>query len=211
MSEEYIEDAMEQDNQYSDFDSFENTDEELIDDSFPEQIAAEPFYPDYADEDAPVLTDEELDRIADTAIDYLRTILSFFDAKDATIEEYEGDEGEIILDVMDENLAVLIGRHGKTLDALQTLVSVYVTKTLDIRYPVVIDIEGYKNRRRKKIESLAYSAASRAARTRTPVRMQPMTPYERRIVHMALRDEVNVSTSSEGEDPYRRVVVSPVK
>ena len=164
----------------------------------------------YSSEPEHDLSDEELDAIADTAIEYLRDILKYFDAEDATIEEYEGDENELILDIVGADLAVLIGRHGKTLEALQTMLSVYVTKKMGFRYPVVVDIEGYKNRRKKKIEGLAFSAASRAARNQAPVRMQPMSPYERRIVHMALRDDNRVDTASEGEEPYRRVVVTPI-
>ena len=156
------------------------------------------------------LTEEELDEVADTAIDILRKILASFDAEGAAIDEYEGDEGEIILDVVGEDLAVLIGRHGRTLDALQSLVSSITNRTLGFRYPVVVDVEGYRNRQRQKIEGLAHSAASRAVRQGSSVKLRPMTPYERRIVHIALRDDERVETKSEGREPNRQVVVSPV-
>ena len=156
------------------------------------------------------LTEEELDEVADTAIDILRKILVFFDAEGAAIDEYEGDEGEIILDVVGEDLAVLIGRHGRTLDALQSLVSSITNRTLGFRYSVVVDVEGYRNRQRQKIEGLAHSAASRAVRQGNSVKLRPMTPYERRIVHIALRDDERVETQSEGREPNRQVVVSPV-
>ena len=89
------------------------------------------------------LTEEELDMVADTAIAILRDILKYFDAQDASIDEYEGDDGELLLDIVGVDLAVLIGRHGKTLDSLQLLVSAAVNKKLGFRYPVVIDVEGY--------------------------------------------------------------------
>ncbi len=155
------------------------------------------------------LTEEELDHIADTAIDALQGILKYFDVGEVMIDEYEGDERELILDITGDNLAVLIGRHGKTLDALQFIVSAITTRVLGFRYPVVIDVEGYKNRQRQKIESLARSAASRADQQHKAIKLRPMTPYERRIVHIALRDDDRVETASEGEGSSRHVVVLP--
>ncbi|MDR1358686.1 MAG: KH domain-containing protein [Coriobacteriales bacterium] len=155
----------------------------------------------------PTLTDEELDKVADTAIETLRGILTFFGAGDATIDEYEGEEGELILDVVDADLAVLIGRYGKTLDALQFLVASVVNKKIGFRYPIVIDIEGYRNRRRQKLESMARSSAQRCIQSRRDVRLRPMTPYERRIIHIILRNEHRVFTESEGEEPNRSVVI----
>ena len=130
------------------------------------------------------LTDEELDRIADTAIAALQDILKYFNVGEVTIDEYEGDEGELILDITGDDLAVLIGRHGKTLDALQFLVSAITVRTIGYRYPVVVDIEGYKGRQREKLESIARSSANRAASQNRSIKLRPMTPYERRIVHM---------------------------
>lgn len=155
------------------------------------------------------LTDEDLDRVADTAVEALKKVLEAFGVTDSSIEEYEGDEGEIILDVVGGDLAILIGRHGKTLDALQALVAAITTRTLGFRYPVVVDVEGYRHRRRQKVEDIAKRAADRASRQKTAVRLRPMTAYERRIVHVALRDDRRIRTESEGEDPYRCVVVKP--
>lgn len=155
------------------------------------------------------LTEEELDHIADTAIDALQGILKYFDVGEVMIDEYEGDERELILDITGDNLAVLIGRHGRTLDALQFIVSAITTRVLGFRYPVVVDVEGYKNRQRQKIESLARSAASRADQQHKAIKLRPMTPYERRIVHIALRDDDRVETASEGEGSSRHVVVLP--
>ena len=155
------------------------------------------------------LTDEELDKIADTAIDALQGILKHFDVGEVTIDEYEGDEGELILDITGDNLAILIGRHGKTLEALQFIISAITTRTIGFRYPVIVDVEGYKSRQRQKIESLAFSAARRAKSQHRSVKLRPMTPYERRIVHLALRGEDGVETASEGEGSARHVVVIP--
>lgn len=154
------------------------------------------------------LTDEDLDVIADVAISVLRSMLGFFDAASSPIDEYEGDDGELILDVTAPNLAVLIGRHGRTLESLQTLFSLLVSRKLGFRYPVVVDIEGYKSRRHDKVTSMANSAAARAIRQHGSVTLPPMNAYERRLVHLALRDNAAVETHSEGMDPDRRVVIT---
>ena len=156
------------------------------------------------------VSDEELDQIADTAIAALEGILKYFNLGEVTIDEYEGDEGELILDITGDDLAVLIGRHGKTLDALQFLISSITARKMGFRYPVVVDVEGYKSRQRQKLESLAFSTAKRALSQGRSMKMRPMTPYERRIIHVALRDFEGVETASEGEGSARHVVVLPV-
>lgn len=156
-------------------------------------------------------TDEEVDAVADTAIAALQDILKYFDVGEVTIDEYDGDEGELILDITGDDLAVLIGRHGKTLDALQFLISAITTRTIGFRYPVVVDVEGYKSRQREKLENLAYSAAHRARTQHRSIKLRPMTPYERRIIHITLRDEDGVETASEGEGSARHVVVIPTE
>ena len=157
------------------------------------------------------ITDEELDRIADTAIAALRDVLKYFNVGDVTIDEYEGDEGELILDITGDDMAVLIGRHGKTLDALQFLISAITVRKIGYRFPVIIDVEGYKQRQRQKLESLARASARKAVSQGRSIKLRPMTPYERRIIHVALRDDERVETASEGEGSARHVVVLPVK
>jgi spoIIIJ-associated protein len=174
----------------------------------PVMIADESPSGSIADEPAE-LSDEELDKVADTAVEVLQTILSSFGIEGSSIEEYEGDEGEIILDVVGGDLAVLIGRHGRTLDALQALASAITNRKLGFRYPIIVDVEGYRHRRRQKLEDIARRSADRAARQHTAVRLRPMTAYERRVVHVALRDDRRISTQSEGEDPFRMVVINP--
>ena len=157
------------------------------------------------------LSDAEIDKVADTCITYVREILALFGEKKVIIDEYEGDEGELILDISGGDLAVLIGRHGRTLDALQMIVTSFMSNKLKFHYPIVIDIEGYKSRRKDKLVNLAHSAAARAKRQRGRVSLSPMNAYERRIVHLALLDDVDVTTHSEGEDPERRVVITYVR
>ena len=154
------------------------------------------------------LADEDVDAIADLAVSYVRSLLSYFGEDDVSIDEYDGDDGELILDISGGDLAVLIGRHGRTLDALQMIVSSYLSNHLHFHYPIIVDIEGYKTRRKDKLVSLAEAAAERACKLQKDVRMAPMNAYERRIVHLALVDKESVSTHSEGEDPERRVIVT---
>lgn len=156
-----------------------------------------------------IYSEEEVDRIADTAIDAIQDILKYFDVGEVSIEEYEGDEGELILDITGDDLAVLIGRHGRTLDALQFLISSITSRIVGHRYPIVVDAEGYKGRQRQKIEDIALNAADRAVSQDRSVKLRPMTPYERRIVHITLRNDDRVETVSEGEGRARRVVISP--
>ena len=157
------------------------------------------------------ITDADIDTIADIAVGHVRRLLSFFGEDNITIDEYEGDDGELILDVTGGDLAVLIGRHGRTLDALQMVVSSLMSSTLRFHYPVVVDVEGYKHRRKEKLRSLARSAASRAKRQHSKVSLPPMNAYERRIVHIALMGDDGVTTHSEGEDPTRHVVVTALR
>lgn len=178
----------------------ETEDEEGADEELPEALRVP---------ETPVeLTEEELDKVADAAVAVIQQILGFFGIE-AAIDEYEGDDGEIILDIVGGDLAILIGRHGKTLDSLQTLVAAATSRQLGFRYPIVVDVEGYRGRRREKLEDMARRTADRVARQGRPVKLRPMTSYERRVIHMALRDDRRVVTVSEGEDPSRAVVISP--
>jgi spoIIIJ-associated protein len=154
------------------------------------------------------LTEEELDKVADTAVEVIQSILRTFGIE-STIDEYEGEDGDIILDIVGGDLAILIGRHGKTLDSLQTLVSAATSRQLGFRYPILVDVEGYRGRRREKLEDIARRTADRVARQGRAVRLRPMTSYERRVIHMALREDRRVVTGSDGEEPARAVVVTP--
>lgn len=156
------------------------------------------------------LTDDELDFVADAAIRSIKDILSYFGETGSSIDEYDGDNGELILDINGGDLAVLIGRHGRTLDALQMVVSSLLSSTLGFHYPIVVDIEGYKSRRKNKVQSLARSAAACAKKQHGSVSLPPMNAYERRLVHLALVDDDSVVTHSEGEEPMRHVVVTLV-
>lgn len=159
--------------------------------------------------DIPQLTDEELDHVADTAIDYIQMIISNFELSDITINEYEGADKELILDINGDDLALLIGKKGVNLDALQNIVTSLSYQKLGFYYPVIIDVEGYKSRQRIKLEKLAKNLANRVARTHKPYSMYPMNPYKRRIVHTYLSNDKRVETHSEGIGRARHLVITP--
>jgi spoIIIJ-associated protein len=108
-----------------------------------------------------------------------------------------------------DDLGLLIGRHGQTIDAVQVLASAIVGGSGDERREVVVDAAGYRDRRRRTLESLALRSAEEAVRTDSAVELEPMSAAERKIVHTALQDREDVTTSSEGDEPNRRVVVEP--
>ena len=190
-------------------DEFEVTTHDETDDEMIAEENKEEEVEEVLDNNERTFTDEEIDEVADTAIAVLQDILKYFELGEVTIDEYEGDEGELILDITGDNLAVLIGRHGRTLESLQFLITSILYRKLGFRYPVVIDVEGYKSRQRQKIEDIAYSAAQRAVEQDRRIKLRPMTPYERRIVHLYLRNDDRVETKSEGEGHARRVVIIP--
>lgn len=116
-------------------------------------------------------------------------------------------EESLHIDIAGEDMAVLIGRRGQTLDALQYLVSLVVNKHRDTYLRVVIDTENYRQKREESLIKLANKLAFKAKKYRRDVVLEPMNPYERRIIHSALQDHKNISTRSEGEEPNRKVVI----
>ncbi|MCL2492038.1 MAG: KH domain-containing protein [Coriobacteriia bacterium] len=166
-----------------------------------------------AEERSPVdeTSDEDIDALADAAIATINEVLEFFPVEKFTIEEYEGDEGELILDIVGEELNILIGRHGRTAEALQVVVSAISSRKCNVFYPITVDVEGYKHRRKQRVIEIAQRVVERVRESGHPVSLKPMTPAERRQVHMALREVRGVTTTSEGSGSYRHVVVLPVE
>jgi len=121
------------------------------------------------------------------------------------------DEEEIHVDVWGEDLGILIGRGGATLQALQDIVTTVVRKKNSEGRRIIVDVERYKEKRRQKLREYAERMAEKALSSGKPIRLEPMTPRERKIVHDALKDMEGVKSVSEGEDPQRRVVINPVK
>lgn len=120
----------------------------------------------------------------------------------------EGEERELNINLIGEDMGILIGKRGQTLDSLQYLVSLVVNKGNDDYIRVKLDTENYRERRKETLETLAKNIAYKVKRTRRPVDLEPMNPYERRIIHSALQNDKYVFTKSEGEEPFRHVVIS---
>ena len=125
-----------------------------------------------------------------------------------TVEMTVDSEEEVInINLVGDDMGVLIGKRGQTLDSLQYLVSLVANKESDKYYRVKLDTENYRDRRKATLESLAKNIAYKVKRTRRSVTLEPMNPYERRIIHSALQNDKYVTTKSEGEEPYRHIVV----
>ncbi len=122
--------------------------------------------------------------------------------------DYKEAERELSIDLSGDDMGVLIGKRGQTLDSLQYLVSLVVNKDVDDYIRVKVDTENYRERRKETLENLAKNIAYKVKRTRRPVSLEPMNPYERRIIHSALQNDKYVTTHSEGEEPFRKVVVT---
>lgn len=118
------------------------------------------------------------------------------------------EEGELQVMMAGDDMGILIGKRGQTLDSLQYLVSLVVNKETEGYLRVKLDTENYRERRKETLETLARNISYKVKRTKKPVSLEPMNPYERRIIHSALQNDRYVVTRSEGEDPYRHVVIS---
>jgi spoIIIJ-associated protein len=118
------------------------------------------------------------------------------------------EEIPVTLEIKGEDLGILIGRRGQTLSSLQYIVRLILNNKTGSYLPVVIDVEGYRKRRDESLKALAFRIAEQVKTRRMPFKMEPMSPYERRVIHMALADDPDVVTASTGEGELRRVVVS---
>ena len=156
----------------------------------------------------PQLTDEQIAQIKKTAHDFLVDIFKAMEMEVDISEDYQKDTGILTVDMEGEDMGVLIGKRGQTLDSLQYLLSLVINKDVDGYIHVKADTENYRERRKKTLENLAKNIAFKVKRTRQPVALEPMNPYERRIIHSALQNEKFITTYSEGEEPYRKVIVA---
>ena len=127
---------------------------------------------------------------------------------DVTIDmKYNEEEKSVSINLIGGDMGVLIGKRGQTLDSLQHLVSLVINKHSEDHIRVKLDTENYRERRKETLENLAKNIAYKVKRTRRPVSLEPMNPYERRIIHATLQDDRYVVTKSEGEEPFRHVIV----
>ena len=146
--------------------------------------------------------------VADNAKQFLNDV---FDAMKLTVAvdvKYDELDNSMDIDLSGDEMGVLIGKRGQTLVSLQYLVSLVVNKEAENYIRVKVDTENYRQRRKETLENLAKNIAYKVKRTKRPVSLEPMNPYERRIIHSALQNDKYVTTHSEGDEPFRRVVVT---
>ena len=146
--------------------------------------------------------------IEGAATSFLQKVLAAMNIT-ADIEVVYDEENETVeVNLIGEDMGILIGKRGQTLDSLQYLVSLVVNKGSEKYLKVKLDTENYRERRKETLENLAKNIAFRVRKTQKPVTLEPMNPYERRIIHSALQNDKYCETHSEGEDPNRKVIVS---
>jgi spoIIIJ-associated protein len=143
---------------------------------------------------------------ADVAKEFLEKLLEAMKVEGRVVVKEE--DNVIKVDFKGPNMGVLIGRRGQTLDAIQYITSLIVNKKFgENYYRVILDTENYRQKREDTLVQLAKNLAYKAVRLRKDIALEPMNPYERRIIHSALQDDKRVTTVSEGEDPYRKVII----
>ena len=147
----------------------------------------------------------------ETCEKFIYDVLNAMDMTDVKVTSTIDEEGALSIDMEGSNMGILIGKRGQTLDSLQYLTNRVANKMQDGYVRVKLDTEDYRRRRKETLENLAKNIAAKVKRTRRTVSLEPMNPYERRIIHSALQADPAVSTHSEGEEPYRRVVVTLVR
>ena len=146
--------------------------------------------------------------VTDKAKIFLNDVFAAMNMTVVINAEYKEDEKELTIDLSGDDMGVLIGKRGQTLDSLQYLISLIVNKESTDYIRVNVDTENYRKRRQDTLENLAKNIAFKVKRTKRTVSLEPMNPYERRIIHSALQNDKFVTTHSEGEEPFRHVVVT---
>ena len=147
----------------------------------------------------------------ETCEKFIYDVMNAMGMDDVKVTSVVDEEGALSINMEGSNMGILIGKRGQTLDSLQYLTNRVANKMQDGYVRVKLDTEDYRRRRKETLENLAKNIASKVKRTRKTVSLEPMNPYERRIIHSALQSDPAVSTHSEGEEPYRRVVGTLVR
>ena len=150
---------------------------------------------------------ESVDEIAREFLNKVFEAMELTVKLDINVEEGE-KENIVSINILGDDMGIIIGKRGQTLDSLQYLVSLVINKESEKFNRVKLDTENYRERRKATLENLAKNISLKVKRTKRPVALEPMNPYERRIIHSALQNDPYVTTHSEGEEPYRKVVVT---
>ena len=146
--------------------------------------------------------------VEDSVKTFLNDVFKAMDMEVEIITKVEEDDKLIDVELKGDDMGVLIGKRGQTLDSLQYLTNLAINKHSENYYKVKFDTEDYRKRRKETLENLAKNIAYKVKRTKRPVELEPMNPFERRVIHSALQNDKYVTTYSEGEEPYRHVIVT---
>lgn len=155
-----------------------------------------------------IIRAKKKETLEDRAVEFLEQVFGAMNMQVSISVSYNEEEKEMNVNLEGEDMGILIGKRGQTLDSLQYLVSLVVNKTSADYIRVKLDTENYRERRKETLETLAKNIAYKVKRTKRSVSLEPMNPYERRIIHAALQNDKYVVTRSDGEEPFRHIIIS---
>lgn len=158
--------------------------------------------------DATIRVKKATKSVEDEIREFLENVFKAMNLEVEIIIKADEDNRNVDVELKGSEMGVLIGKRGQTLDSLQYLTNLAINKQSENYYKVKIDTEDYRKRRRETLENLAKNIAYKVKRTKRPVSLEPMNPFERRVIHSALQNDRFVTTHSEGDEPYRHVVVT---
>lgn len=161
-----------------------------------------------ASEDTIVVTKEEIEQVIKNAESFLDKLLKQMEVE-CTITSEIVNNNRISIGLEGKNMGIIIGKRGETLDAIQYLVNIVANKERKEYIKIMLDTENYRARREETLRKLAFKLSKKVQKSRKPIILEPMNPYDRRIIHSALQDSKYVKTHSEGKEPFRKVVITP--
>lgn len=155
------------------------------------------------------IPEEDVHQVEEKALAFLKEMLEAMNVQ-GTVHIKETSTHRVYLEIEGEGMGMIIGKRGETLDSIQYLVNIVANRGRDKYIKVVLDTENYRQRREETLRKLAYKLSKKVYQTKRPITLEPMNPYDRRIIHAALQDSKTVKTHSEGKEPFRRVVIMPM-
>lgn len=178
----------------------------------PEKISMDEFIKTSKDvddlEDTIVASEEEIEKVIKNAKEFLNKLLEQINIE-CTIKSEIVNGNRISISLEGKNMGIIIGKRGETLDAIQYLVNIVANKERKEYIKIMLDTENYRARREETLRRLAFKLSKKVQKSRKPIILEPMNPYDRRIIHSALQDSKFVKTHSEGKEPFRKVVITP--
>lgn len=195
-------------NQESFVENREEKDKESSEQDQLQSVSDDPSHAKDQDKKNLSISDDELSKVEDVAENFLNDVFEKMGLTVSIKKDYDKESKSLNLDLVGPDMGVIIGKRGQTLDSLQYLTNLVVNRKTSNYVRVKIDTENYRERRKETLENLAHNVAYKVKKTRRPVALESMNPYERRVIHAALSEDPYVTTHSEGEEPYRHVVVT---